>query len=147
MTELDEKLMHFRNIRNIMQKHRRIAIYALPGEGKSTVIEELKKKFEPEWHFYPFGGGLHKEPYVIELPDTFLPDRILNEMPAIDIIYCLQYSREYKERITGISFGDVYRPFMDYIKEMKYARAGQLNLSGRRFKSIEELENVIRSVM
>lgn len=144
---LDEKLMHFRNIRNIMQKYRRIAIYALPGEGKSTVISELKKKFEPEWHFYPFGGGNVVEPYVIELPDTFLPDEILDNIPTIDIIYCLQYSREYKERITGISFGNVYRPFMDYVREMKYARAGNLNLSGRRFKSIAELEKVLRSVM
>jgi hypothetical protein len=147
MAELDEKLMHYRNIRNIMQKYKRIAIYALPGEGKSHIMAELKKKFEPEWNFYHFGRGITKEPYIIELPDTFLPENVLNDLPVIDIIYCLQYSREYKERITGISFGDVYRPFMDYIREMKYARAGSLNLSGRRFKSITELENVIRSVM
>jgi len=144
---LDEKLMHIRNISNMMKRHKRILIYALPGEGKSTILRELKTKY-PEWTFYVFGREVkYKEPFIYELPDAFLPEEYENALPEFDVIYCLQYSREYKERITGVSFGDVYRPMHDYLKEAKYQRAKNINIAGKKFKNLSELKKELEGVI
>jgi len=145
--KIDEKLMHFRNLSNIMKRYKKIAIYALPGEGKSTIIQMLKEKYEPEWNFYDFGTGDYTEPYVYELPEAFLPEALEEVLPPVDIIYGFQYSREYKESISGITFGDMYRPLSDYLREMKYERAKKCNISGRRFKSMNELRKALQGVI
>jgi GTPase SAR1 family protein len=144
--KVDEYLMHFRNISNIMKRHKRIMVYALPGEGKTTLIRALHEKYEPEgWHFYNWGinQGI-KEPFIYELPHIDVPKYAKIELPTFDLIYVVQYSRDYKEALTGVSFGDEYRPMADYVKKMKYNKAGRRNLGGQRFKSIEELQKALQ---
>lgn len=144
--KVDEYLMHYRNLVNIMKRHKRIVVYALSGEGKTTLLRTLKEKYEPEgWNFYDFGEVEYKEPFVYELPHAFLPkytDAILPE--EYDLVYVIQYSREYKEAITGVSFGDEYRPLSEYVRKMKYKQAHNSNLGGQRFKTIADLQKAIQ---
>ena len=143
--KVDEYLMHFRNLSNIMKRHKRILVYALPGEGKTTLLKALHEKFEPEgWNFYDWGDTMVEEPFIYELPHADIPVHAGIELPVFDLIYVVQYSKEYKEAITGVSFGDEYRPLADYIKKMKYKKAGSRNLGGQRFKSIEELQKALQ---
>lgn len=143
--KVDEYLMHYRNLVNIMKRHKKVLVYALPGEGKTTLLRALQQKY-PDWNFYDFGEeNLLKEPYIYELPHAFLPKYANVSLPTdFDLIYVIQYSREYKEALTGVSFGDEYRPMSDYVRKQKYNQAGSRNLSGQRFKSIQALKNALQ---
>lgn len=144
--KVDEYLMHYRNLVNIMKRHKRIVVYALSGEGKTTLLKTLQEKYEPEgWNFYDFGGVEFKEPYIYELPHAFLPKYHGATLPTdYDLVYVIQYSREYKEALTGVSFGDEYRPMSDYVKRMKYNQAHRTNLGGKRFKTIADLQTALQ---
>ena len=145
--KVDEYLMHYRNLVNIMKRHKRILVYALPGEGKTTLLRALQEKYEPDgWNFYEFGTAEeYKKPFVYELSHAFIPKYASVSIPEkFDLIYVIQYSREYKEAITGISFGDVYKPMSAYVTEMKYKQAGSRNLAGKRFKSIKALQDALQ---
>jgi hypothetical protein len=147
MAKVNEYLMHYRNIVNIMKRHKKILVYALPGEGKTTLLRAIKEKFEPDgWNFYDFGVNEElKVPYIYELPHAFLPQYAGIELPTdFDLIYVIQYSREYKEDLTGVSFGDEYRPMSDYVKRMKYNQAHKNNLGGKRFKTIADLQAALQ---
>lgn len=143
--KIDEYLMHYRNLVKIMKRNKRIVVYALSGEGKTTLLRTLQEKFEPEgWNFYDFGATECVEPFIFELPEAFLPKYTDAVLPKFDVLYAIQYSREYKEAVSGVSFGDVYRPLSDYMKEMKYQRAHRNNIGGRKFKSVDELKRAIQ---
>lgn len=147
--KVDEYLMHYRNIVNIMKRHKRVLVYALPGEGKTTLLRALEEKYTPEgWNFYDFGiVEEFKEPFIYELSHAFIPERASVTIPKkFDLIYVIQYSREYKEALTGVSFGDVYKPMSAYVTEMKYKQAGRRNLAGKRFKSIKALQDALQGV-
>ena len=145
--KVDEYLMHFRNISNIMKRHKRIMVYALPGEGKTTILKALQEKYKSEgWNFYDFGENIIEEPFIYELPHADIPKYSPIKLPKFDLIYVIQYSKEFKEALTGISFGEEYRPMADYVKMMKYKKAGNTNLGGKRFKSIEALQEALQGV-
>lgn len=146
--KVDEYLMHYRNIVNIMKRHKRILVYAMPGEGKSTLLRGLEKKFSDEWNFYEFGySDEFIEPFIYELSFAFLPEDSNITIPEkFDLIYSIQYSKEYKEAVSGVSFGDEYRPLADYLRKRDMIKMGKRNLAGKRFKSLKALQDAIQGV-
>jgi hypothetical protein len=139
MAKQDEFLMNFNQMVAIMNRYKRVLLYALPGEGKSTLMRKLEKKF-PEFNFYEYGYEPVEEPFVYEITGADEPD-----IPEFDIIYCIQYSKEYKERITGIKF-DTWRPFREYRNALRWKKMGELNLKGKRFKKISQLQDVLKEI-
>ena len=137
MAHQDEFQMNYRQMVAIMKKYKRVLIYALPGEGKSTLMRKLKRKF-PEWNFYEYGYLPVEEPFIWEIVDPETPN-----IPDYDIIYCLQYSKEFKERVTGVKF-DGWRPFREYWRVKKWNELGKLNLKGKRFKRIGQLADALK---
>ena len=138
MAVKDEFRLHIYDLSKLIVKYPKILLYGPYGEGKSTLLDSLKNKF-PDVNFYTTGGGPVKVPFVHVLVD---PDQ--QRYPDYDIIYCMQYSTEYKEGRTGYKFppGE-WRPMVDYVKKVKEKRRNNNNLSGRTFKSIDQLRKEI----
>jgi len=137
MAVKDEFRLHLYYLTKLITKYPRVLLYGPYGEGKSTLLKQLKKKF-PDVNFY--SGQLPvEEPFVLTLIDPDQPD-----IPAFDIIYCMQYSTEYKEDRTGYKFpkGE-WRPMVDYIKKVNDQKKGSKNLSGKTFKALDQLRAAI----
>jgi hypothetical protein len=140
MTVKDERRLHLYYLSKLIGKYSRILVYGPWGEGKTYLFKDLKLKF-PDVNFYSFGENEVSEPYVYAIteinPDYFIPD--------FDIIYCMQYSTEYKEGRTGYSFNDKeWHPMAEYVEKQNYIQIGQKNLSGKTFKSIDKLVKAIK---
>lgn len=138
--KVDELRLHLQVIERLMLKYRKIGIFALPGEGKTTLILRLKEKYiDTEWHFYEMMENIAEEPYVYAFISTEMDD-----LPEFDIIYCLQYSQDYKESVSGITFTDgLWRPIEEYMKAAEYKRMGSLNLLGKYVKSMDALKKLL----
>jgi hypothetical protein len=137
----DEFRMHLYLIQKLMNKHNKILIYALPGEGKTRIMMSLMKKFaNSEWAFYDLGEHpVESDKYVYAL---ISPDQAF--IPKYDIIYCIQYSREYKEEVTGVSFPDnLWRPMAEYARRAEWDKFGKANLIGRKVNSITNLRKIL----
>jgi len=136
MAVKDEFKLHLYYLSKLIVKYPKILVYGPYGEGKSTLFESLKLKY-PDVNFYPGGENDIKEPFVygINSPEDFF-------IPKFDRIYCVQYSTEYKESRTGVSFNE-WRPMIDYVEKAKYIKQGKRNLSGKVFGSLAELKKAI----
>lgn len=139
---LDEFIINYRNIIRLARKNSGIMIYALPGEGKSTMMHKLEEDLPKTWNFYRWGEWPVRKPFIYELSHID-PGSSKFLWPDYDIIYVLHYSREYKEAVTGIRLGDGYRPFKDYTREATYASRTGLELFARTAKNIPELKKII----
>ena len=139
MAVKDEFRLHLYYLTKLIEKYPRVLLYGPYGEGKSTIMKTLKKKFS-DVNFYPAGGGPVEEPFVFVLVD---PNQL--RIPEFDIIYCMQYSTEYKEDRTGYKFpvGE-WRPMVDYIKKVNDAKRKDNNLSGKTFKALDKLRAAIK---
>jgi hypothetical protein len=141
--KVDEFIVNLRLIENIMKKHTKIGIYALPGEGKSTLVFKLREKYlDTDWHFYEMGERPVEEPYVW----AFISDE--QTTPEFDIIYCLSYSRDFKESKTGVTFhGDDWRPFRDYYQVALRRRQNKISkkLRGKTVKTMKDLQKLLNS--
>jgi hypothetical protein len=136
--EVDELLLNIRLIERLMKRNRKIGIFGLPGEGKSYLIRKLAEKYrETEWHFYDLMNTKVEEPFVW----AFINENIINH-PEFDVIYCLQYSTDYKESITGISFPD-WKPMTEYQKMAEYRRMGKIDIKGKFVKNLKQLKNLL----
>ena len=134
----DEFRLHLYYISKLIQKYSRILVYAIPGEGKSKLLRTLSLKF-PDVNFYDLGENVAEEPFVYTI---ISPEQI--NIPEFDIIYCVQYSTEYKEAQTGISFppGE-WRPMEEYVQKAEWNKKGQKNLAGRTVKDLGKLKELI----
>lgn len=125
----------------MMKKRRRILLYGLPGEGKSTIVNALKKKY-PDWNFYDFGENPESvmEPFVYSI---ISPEQV--NVPDFDEIYCVQYSTEYKEQVSGTKFplGE-WHPMSEYLQKAEYEQRAKININGRKAGSLEELKRILR---
>lgn len=138
MAVKDEFRLHLYYLTKLIVKYPRVLLYGPYGEGKATLFKTLKKKFS-DVNFYSFGENLVEQPfvYVIETPDDFY-------IPEFDIIYCMQYSTEYKEDRTGYVFpAGEWHPMIDYIDKVENRKKGARNLSGKTFKALDKLRAVI----
>lgn len=137
---MDELRLHIRYIGHMMRKKRRILLFGLPGEGKSTLMNALQKKY-PDWNFYDFGENIDecKEPFIYSI---IHPDQ---EVPDYDEIYCIQYSTAFKEKLTGIKFppGE-WRPIADYFQKAEYNQRAKININGRKAGSMTELRKILK---
>ena len=136
MAVKDEFRLHLYYLSNLIVKYPRIVVYGPYGEGKDTLFRTLKKKFS-DVNFYAGENGL-ESPFVYAIMDT---DDII---PEFDIIYCMQYSTEYKEGRTGYVFPDgEWHPMIDYVEKAENIKKSKRNLSGKTFKTIEQLKKAI----
>lgn len=134
----DEFRLHLYYLSKLIVKYPKILVYGYYGEGKSTLFKSLKLKY-PAVNFYSNSQNDIEEPfvYVINTPDDpFIPN--------FDRIYCIQYSTEYKEKTTGVSFprGE-WRPMADYVEKAELIKQNKINLSGKIFGSLAELKKAI----
>jgi len=129
--KLDEYRIHLQYIEKLMGKYRRIGIFAPAGEGKTTVINVLRKKFEDtEWNFYDNMDDTYSEPYVY----AFIA--MVEDIPEFDAIYTLTYSTDYKESITGVVFNDgMIHTMEEYSQAAERRHLASLNLLGKYVKS------------
>ncbi len=140
MAVKDEFRLHLYYLSKLIVKYPRILLYGPHGEGKATLFKTLKKKF-PGVNFYSGPGEQIEEPFVCALMDPNQQQHI----PEFDIIYCMQYSTEYKEDRTGYKFprGE-WRPMVDYVKKVNDRNRKVNNLSGKTFKAIDKLIAAIK---
>lgn len=138
MAVKDEFRLHLYYITKLVKKYPRVLVYAPFGEGKKTIFDSLEKKF-PGVNFYHSGYFPPDEPFVYAITD---PNQ--QNIPDFDIIYCMQYSTEYKESQTGYRFepGE-WRPFGEYVRKIKQRKIGQRNLSGKTFKALDKLREAV----
>lgn len=139
MKENNEFMMNYRQLTAIMRKYKRIVLYSLYGEGKRTIMKELKKKY-PNFNFYCYKTTTVsiEEPFIwgtsrLSVPEDLKPD----------VVYSLQYSKEYKEEITGIKL-DIWQPFIEYKKLKMWKDMSNIDLKAKRFKNIKQLKDVIK---
>lgn len=139
MAVKDEFRLHLYYLSKLIIKYPKILVYGPIGEGKSTIFDTLKKKF-PEVNFYNSGQNPVDAPFVYSF---FSPDQ--QYLPDFDIIYCMQYSTEYKEGRTGYKFpkGE-WRPIADYVKKVEESKRNNNNLSGKTFKALDKLRVAIK---
>lgn len=91
-------------------KYTRIAVFSVPGEGKTTLIEAAGRELGDDsgWNIYSWEESsveFIKIPYVLSIidPETDIFDAYPEKAP--EIIYVLSYSDEYKQRMTGVDIG------------------------------------------
>jgi deoxyadenosine/deoxycytidine kinase len=137
--KVDEFLLHMRLIEKFMKKFSRIGVYGLPGEGKTTLIMALREKYQDtEWHFYEMGENPVEAPFIFAFISEEQP------VPEFDTIFCMQYSTNYKESVTGVYFpADEWRPMADYVKVALRKRMGKLNITGKRVKNMNQLKKLL----
>ena len=137
---VDELRLHLQIIERLMEKYNKIGVFALPGEGKTTVINRLREKYkDTKWFFYDMMEDMVQEPFVYAFISVDVDD-----LPEFDVIYCLQYSQDYKESISGITYTDgLWRPLEDYMKASEYRRMSKLNLLGKYVKSMDALKKLL----
>lgn len=141
--DVDEYLLHFRKIQRLMKKHKRIILYGVPGEGKSTIMNALKRKYGPVgWNFYHFHRLPAEEPFIWELSN---PEPDPSVIPKFDVIYCIQYTTNYKESVTGVKFSDGdWRPLREYVTRAQWRERGKNNIATREAKSLSELKKIVK---
>ena len=139
--KVDELRWNLKLIDKLMGKYKRIGLFSLPKEGKSTIIQKLREKYSgTEWSFYNMTENITQEPFVYAFVSTDLEDLL----PEMDIIFCLQYSQDYKESVSGVVFPDgVWRPLGDYMALAEYNQMGTLNIQGKYVKSIDDLKKLL----
>ena len=144
--EADEYRLHLRLVENLMSRYTRIGVFGLQESGKSRVVRKLMNKFEDtEWSFYDMGevfldGEQHKEPFVF----SFVHPKQEPFIPKFDVIYIVQYSRAYKEAISGIRFDDdIERPMGVYMRYSDWHHYGVQDLRGKSVKNINALKKYI----
>jgi deoxyadenosine/deoxycytidine kinase len=135
----DEFIRHIRLVERLMKKHDRIGIYAQPGEGKSTLVRALREKYQDtNWHFYEMGEDPVDSPFLF----AFISEK--QQVPDFDIIFCMQYSTEYKESVSGVYFSDdEWHPMSDYTDLAMKRRMGKLNITGKTCKNMNELKKLL----
>lgn len=134
MAVKDEFRLHLYYISKLIVKYPRLLVYGPFGEGKSTLFKSLKKKHS-DVSFYSAGENVVDTPFVYAIISPDQPN-----IPEFDIIYCMQYSTEYKEDRIGYKFpkGE-WRPMVDYVKKINDAKRKNKNLSGKTFKALDKL--------
>jgi hypothetical protein len=137
--KVDEHLLYLRLIERQMKRHDKVGLYGMPGEGKSTVIRALREKFRnTDWRFYDAGEMPVVEPYVY----CFISE--IQEVPPFDIIICMQYSEDYKESRTGVTFSDdEWHPMRDYAQKSEQRRMAKLNITGKTVKNMAALTKLL----
>lgn len=134
----DEFRLHLYYIGKLIKKYSRVLVYALPGEGKSSILRTLKNKF-PDVNFYDLGENVVEEPFVYAI---ISPEQV--NIPEFDVIYCVCYSTEYKEAQSGVKFPlDEWRPMEKYIQKAEWNKRGKNNLAGKTAKSLDKLRELI----
>lgn len=138
MAVKDEQRLHLYYLAKLIVKYPRILVFGPYGEGKTTLFRSLKLKF-PNVNFYSFGDSEVLEPFVYGFSE------VDDNVPEFDVIYCMQYSKEYKEGRTGYSFNDgEWHPMVDYVDKIKNRQLQKReNLSGKTFKSLNQLRKVL----
>ena len=135
----DEYIAHIRIIERLMKKHNRIGVFGLPGEGKSHLIMALREKYQDTiWNFYELGENPVTDPFVF----AFISDQQI--VPDFDIIFCMQYSKRYKEAVSGVKFDDgEWHPIKDYMKRAERQRMDKINITGKTVKNMKELSKLL----
>jgi len=137
MAVKDEFRLHIFYLSKLMEKYPRVLLYGPYGEGKATLFRTLKKKFT-DVSFYSFGEN------EVECPFVYAISSDEDYTPEFDIIYCMQYSTEYKEDRTKYTFpAGEWHPMIDYVEKAKNREKGRINLSGKTFKALDKLRAAI----
>lgn len=143
--KVDEFRMNLMFIERLMGKYRRIGVFALAGEGKTTLINRLREKFAgTEWYFYDMMEDIVNDPFVYAFISADIPD-----LPEFDVIFCHTYTDDYKEAVTGVTFNDgQWHPMEDYAKAAERKEMGRLHaegkLQGKYVKSMDALKKLLR---
>ena len=137
----DEYIAHMRVIERLMKKYNKIGVFALPGEGKTHLIMSLRERYQDtQWNFYELGEDPVTDPYVYD----FISDKQI--VPDFDIIFCMQYSKQYKEALSGVKFEDgEWHPMDDYIQKAHRQRMGKINIAGKTVKNMNELSILLNN--
>jgi len=137
----DELRLNLMMMERLMKRHERIGLFALSGEGKSFLTRKLAEKYRNTgWNFYDQMNTNIKTPYVW----AFISDEVSPVAPVFDAIYCLQYTTDYKESVTGMEFHDnIWRPMSMYTQMAEYRRMGKLDLKGKHVKNLDELKKLL----
>jgi len=136
----DELRLNLMMMDRLMKKYQAIGVYALPGEGKSFLIRKLMEKYRnTEWNFYDQMNSEPEEPFVW----AFINENVPELCPDFDVIYCLQYSTDYKESITGMILPGPWNPMQDYHKAAEYRRMGNLDIKAKYVKNLTELKKLL----
>ena len=137
MAVKDEFRLHLFYISKLITKYSKILVFA--PDGETGIFDVLQEKF-PDVNFYYQTGGEVEEPFVFSIMSLDNPN-----IPDCDIIYCIQYTTEYKEMKTGYKFpvGQEWMPLVEYSRMAAWQKLAGKNLSGKIMKSLAELRKLM----
>jgi len=137
MVVKDEFRLHLFYISKLIMKYSKILVFA--PDGESGIFGALEEKFPNVNFYYQSGAGEIKEPFVFSIMSLDSPN-----IPVNDIIYCLQYTTEYKELQTGYKFPvGQWMPMSEYSRMAAWQKLAGKNISGKIVKSFAELKKLM----
>jgi hypothetical protein len=142
--KVDELRSNLLLVQALMNKYTKIGIFAVADAGMSTFMKRLREKFAgTNWHIYDGMENMGvQEPFVY----SFMSDEY-EYLPEFDVIYTLNYSQDYKESVTGVTFPDgLWRPIGEYSRVALYKHMGTLDskLQSKYVKSMKSFKKLFR---
>lgn len=136
----DETQEHIDKIISLVQSgKKKIILLNNAGEGKTFLINELKKQVKEmkefeKFNIYDEDSYPIKSPYIMPVVSiTSFEDGYVREKP--DVIYIPKYSKQYKDYIMGFEMpeGTTFRQYEEKKRKEEIASSRKRN-----FESIEE---------